>query len=133
MSEYRFTDGNLIVLYMVHTGRNEDGSLPDYVMERVKVGLETHTIVMASRPDKHKTMVIIVADSDSAESGHVAPLRAFESPGEILLWAGGVECGVSGRIVRLLIDHETFRTRRHQAGIVGGFHRTDLDAEARHK
>jgi hypothetical protein len=67
MSEYRFTDGNLIILYMVHTGRTTDGSLPDYVRERVKVGLETYTIVMGSRPDKHKTMVIIVGEPQSAE------------------------------------------------------------------
>jgi hypothetical protein len=66
MSEYRFTDGNLIVLYAVHTGRNADGSLPDYIKERVKVGLETHAIVMSSRPDKHKTMLIIVGDHENA-------------------------------------------------------------------
>ena len=62
MSEYRFTDGNLIILYTVHTGKTPDGSLPDYVNERIKVGLETHMIVMSSRPDKHKTMVIIVGE-----------------------------------------------------------------------
>jgi hypothetical protein len=66
MSDYRFTDGNLIVLYAVHTGRNADGSLPDYIKERIKVGLETHTIVMGSRPDKHKTMVIVVGEAVQA-------------------------------------------------------------------
>lgn len=67
MSEYRFTDGNLIVLYAVHTGRMADGSLPDYINERIKVALETHRIVMSSRPDKHKTMVIVVGESGPAE------------------------------------------------------------------
>lgn len=67
MSEYKFTDGNLIILYAVHTGRNADGSLPDYIKERVKVGLETHSIVMGSRPDKHKTMLIIVGEPQAAE------------------------------------------------------------------
>jgi hypothetical protein len=66
MSEYRFTDGNLIILYAVHIGRNADGSLPDYIKERVKVGLETYTIVMGSRPDKHKTMLIIVGEPEQA-------------------------------------------------------------------
>jgi hypothetical protein len=67
MSEYRFTDGNLLILYGVHTGKTADGSLPDYIKERVKVGLETYGIIMGSRPDKHKTMVIIVGEPLSAE------------------------------------------------------------------
>jgi hypothetical protein len=66
MSEYRFTDGNLIVLYAVHKGRSS-GSLPEYVQERVKVGLETHDMVMRSRPDRHKTMVMIVGEPGPAE------------------------------------------------------------------
>ncbi len=68
-SEYRFTDGNLIVLYAVHKGKSAaaDGGLPDYIKERVKVGLETYGMVMRSRPDKHKTMVIIVGEQGPAE------------------------------------------------------------------
>jgi hypothetical protein len=67
MSEYRFTDGNLIVLYAVHKGKSADGGLPDYILERVKLGLETHGMVMRSRPDKHKTMVMIVGELGPAE------------------------------------------------------------------
>jgi hypothetical protein len=67
MSEYRFNDGNLIVLYAVHKGKSSDGGLPDYILERVKLGLETHGMVMRSRPDKHKTMVMIVGELGSAE------------------------------------------------------------------
>ena len=67
MSEYRFTDGNLIVLYAIHKGKSSDGGLPDYILERVKVGLETYGMVMRSRPDKHKTMVMIVGEQESAE------------------------------------------------------------------
>jgi hypothetical protein len=67
MSEYRFTDGNLIVLYAVHRGRAAGGGLPDYILERVKVGLETYGIVMRSKADHHKTMVIIVGDQGPAE------------------------------------------------------------------
>jgi hypothetical protein len=69
MSDYYFTDGNLIVLYVVHNSKpskNVD-ELPDYIMERVKVGLETYNSVMRSKPDKHKTMVMIVGEQEIAE------------------------------------------------------------------
>ncbi|MEM2140193.1 hypothetical protein, partial [Nitrososphaera sp.] len=62
MSEYRFTDGNLLVLYAVHKGRTQDGSLPDYIQERVNLALETYNTIAKSRPDSHKTMVMIVVD-----------------------------------------------------------------------
>jgi hypothetical protein len=69
MSEYRFTDGNLLVLYAIHRGKSQDGSdsLPDYVQERVKVGLETYNTIMKSRPDRHKTMVMIVGEQGPSE------------------------------------------------------------------
>ena len=67
MSEYRFTDGNLIVLYAVHRGRSGEGVLPDYVLERIKLSLETYGMVMKSRPDNHKTMVMIVGEVGPAE------------------------------------------------------------------
>ena len=35
-------------------------SFPGYIKERIKVGLETYGMIMKSRPDKHKTMVMIV-------------------------------------------------------------------------
>ena len=61
MSEYRFTDGNLLVIYAIYRGKSEtDDELPDYIRERVKVGLETYSMIMKSRPDKHKTMIMIV-------------------------------------------------------------------------
>jgi hypothetical protein len=69
MSEYRFTDGNLLVLYAIHTSKSAaaNGELPDYIKERVKVGLETYGMIMRSRPDKHKTMVMIVGTQGPAE------------------------------------------------------------------
>jgi hypothetical protein len=67
MSEYRFTDGNLIILYAIHKGRAADSGLPDYIRERIKVGLETYGIVMRSKADKHKTMVIVVGEAGQAE------------------------------------------------------------------
>ena len=68
MSEYRFTDGNLLVLYAIHKGKSEtNGELPGYIKERIKVGLETYGMIMKSRPDKHKTMVMIVGAQGPAE------------------------------------------------------------------
>ncbi len=67
MSEYRFTDGNLIILYAVHKGKSADGGLPYYIIERVKVGLETYGMVMRSKADHHKTMVIIVGEPGPSE------------------------------------------------------------------
>jgi hypothetical protein len=67
MSEFRFTDGNLIVLYAIHKGRAADGGLPDYIQERIRVGLETYGIVMRSKADKHKTMVMVVGEHGPAE------------------------------------------------------------------
>ena len=73
MSEYRFTDGNLIVLYAIHKSKSAattstaDIKLPDYIIERVKVGLETYNMVMSSKADKHKSMVIIVGNLEPAQ------------------------------------------------------------------
>ncbi len=68
MSEYRFTDGNLLIVYAIHKGKSAANSdLPDYIKERIKVGLETYAMIMRSRPDKHKTMVIVVGDPGPAE------------------------------------------------------------------
>jgi hypothetical protein len=62
-SEYRFTDGNLIILYAIHKGRSAaDVMLPDYIKERIKLCLETYRLIIRSRPDRHKTMVMIVCD-----------------------------------------------------------------------
>ena len=68
-SEYRFTDGNLLVLYAIYNSKPvaADGELPDYIQERIKVGLETYGMIMRSRPDKHKTMVMIVGAPGPAQ------------------------------------------------------------------
>jgi hypothetical protein len=68
MSEYRFTDGNILVLYAIHKGKlAADGGLPEYIKERTKVCIETYRMIMRSRPDKHKTMVMIVGEYSTAE------------------------------------------------------------------
>ena len=76
MSEYRFTDGNLIVLYAIHKGKSADNSLPDYVMERIKVGVDTYGMILRSRPDNHKTMVMIVGEPVNAEKVKEALVQA---------------------------------------------------------
>jgi hypothetical protein len=82
MSEYRFTDGNLIVLYAIHRGESANGGLPDYILERVKLGLETYGMVMRSKADHHKTMVIVVGEQGPAEEVKEALVQ------------GGVEQGI---------------------------------------
>lgn len=68
MSEYRFTEGNLIILYAIYRGRSADGrSLPDYMLERVKVCMDTLRIITRSKPDKHKTTIYVIANVESAE------------------------------------------------------------------
>jgi hypothetical protein len=69
MSEHRFTDGNLLVVYAIHKSRPaaDGGDLPDYIKERIKVSVETYGMIMRSRPDKHKTMVMVVGAAEPAE------------------------------------------------------------------
>jgi hypothetical protein len=68
MSEYHFTDGNLIVTYAIYQGKSDsENSLPDYITERIKVTLETYDMVMRSKADRHKTMIIVVGKSAPAE------------------------------------------------------------------
>ena len=64
----RFTDGNLIILYAIHRSISKDGSLPDYINERVNVCINTFRIIMQSKPDNYKTMIIVVANMIYAES-----------------------------------------------------------------
>lgn len=68
MSEHRFTEGNLIILYAIFRGRSADGRrLPDYVLERIKVCMDTLRIITRSKPDKHRTSILVVANLESGE------------------------------------------------------------------
>jgi hypothetical protein len=68
MSEHRFTEGNLIILYAIYRGRSGDGrSLPDYMLERVKVCMDTVRIITRSKPDRHKSTIYVVANLEAAE------------------------------------------------------------------
>lgn len=86
MSEYRFTDGNLLVLYAIHNGKSAtDEGFPEYIKERIKVCLETYRMIMRSRPDKHKTMVIIVGEHNTAEKAREELMEGGISNGIIAL------------------------------------------------
>lgn len=61
LSEYRFTDGNLIILYALHNQHSSKrNGIPDYIDERVKLCIETYRITVQSRPDGNKTTILIV-------------------------------------------------------------------------
>ncbi|MGB8938480.1 MAG: hypothetical protein WCC17_25590 [Candidatus Nitrosopolaris sp.] len=63
MSEPRYTEGNLIILYAIYRAGSVDSrSLPDHILERIKVCLGTLRIITSSKPDKHKTTIVIVAN-----------------------------------------------------------------------
>lgn len=69
MSEYRFTDGNLIILYAIHkqnsfTGQNR---IPDYIDERVKLCFDTYKIIRQSKPDGEKTVILVVGSQQYSE------------------------------------------------------------------
>ena len=68
MSEYHFTDGNLIILYAIHGSTSMDGGLPDYINERIKICVDIFRIIMRSKPDKYKTTIIIVANRKSTQN-----------------------------------------------------------------
>lgn len=69
MSEYRFTHGNLVILYAIHrqtylVGQNR---IPDHVNERVKLCLNIQKIIEQSKPDGRKTVIWVVS---SQHDGH---------------------------------------------------------------
>ena len=68
MPEYHFTDGNLIILYAIHRSSPIDHGLPRHIDERIKTCIDTFRIIMQSKPDKHKTMIIIVANRKSTQN-----------------------------------------------------------------
>lgn len=69
MSEYRFTDGNLIILYAIHRQNSFIGQnrIPDYINERVKLCLNTYRIIRQSKPDGEKTVILVVGSQQNSE------------------------------------------------------------------
>jgi hypothetical protein len=69
LSEYRFTHGNLIILYAIHrqTYPVEQNRIPDYVNERVKLCLNIHKIIEQSKPDGKKTVIWVVGSQHDGD------------------------------------------------------------------
>lgn len=69
MSKYRFTDGNLIILYAIHRQNSLIGQnrIPDYINERVKLCLNIYRIIEQSKPDGNRTVILIVGDQQDGE------------------------------------------------------------------
>ena len=65
MSQRRFTDGNLIVLFGVHTQTKTAGTLPSHVEERAKACINLYHIIMTSKPDHNNTQVLVAVDTNT--------------------------------------------------------------------
>ena len=80
MSDNAFTYGNLILLYCnfnrdrhpngeiddESTNGNVDDSLPDFIMGRIELCIQTFNIIMKSKPDKFNTSVILTSKNEYA-------------------------------------------------------------------
>lgn len=69
MSEYRFTHGNLVILYAIHrqtylVGQNR---IPDHVNERIKSCLNIQKIIEQSKPDGRKTVIWVVSSQHDGD------------------------------------------------------------------
>lgn len=65
MSEEKFTQGNLIMLYANQRTKNlEARDLPMHIHERVKTCLNTFKLIKTSKPDKSETSIVIISTLD---------------------------------------------------------------------
>jgi len=62
LSETRFTDGNLIILYSIHQSPSSS-ELPSHVLERINLCERMYHVILRSKPDAHKTIILVIADS----------------------------------------------------------------------
>ncbi len=80
MADHAFTYGNILLLYCNFTKddsfvKDEDENLeekndrilPDFIMARINLCIETFNIIMKSKPDKFHTSVIVVSKSDHSK------------------------------------------------------------------
>ena len=68
MSQPHFTDGNLIILFGVHTESEVAETVPNYVEERIRVCVNIYRIVTTSKPDRNNTLVLVVADTKTGQN-----------------------------------------------------------------
>jgi hypothetical protein len=60
MSETHFTEGNLIILYSIH--KNSSLQLPNHILERIEHCNRLYQIILKSKPDSNKTIILVVAE-----------------------------------------------------------------------
>lgn len=61
----RFIDGNLIILYALSKSSSTQEGSPEYILNRVRLCLDIHGIIIRSKPDKNRTVVYTVTDLKS--------------------------------------------------------------------
>lgn len=65
MSEIHFTDGNLIILYAIH--KNSSLKLPPHILERIEHCTRLYQVILKSKPDSHKTLILVIAEPNYSE------------------------------------------------------------------
>jgi hypothetical protein len=65
LSEIHFTDGNLIILYAIH--KNSSLKLPSHILERIEHCIRLYQVILKSKPDSHKTIILIIAEPHYSE------------------------------------------------------------------
>jgi hypothetical protein len=68
MSQPHFTDGNLIILFGVHTESGVAETVPNHVEERIRVCVVLFRIVRTSKPDRDNTLILVVADTNTGQN-----------------------------------------------------------------
>jgi hypothetical protein len=68
MSQPHFTDGNLIILFGVHTESEAAETVPNHVEERIRVCVDLYRIVKTSKPDRENTLILVVADTNTGQN-----------------------------------------------------------------
>lgn len=86
MSDTAFTYGNILLLYCVFDGDKKPAAIsspspskgnngnknpnhdvvniPDYIIGRINLCIDTFNVIMSSKPDKHHTSVVIISKND---------------------------------------------------------------------
>ena len=76
----RFIDGNLIILYALSKSSSTQEGSPEYILNRVRLCLDIHGIIIRSKPDKNRTVVYTVTDLKSI--GYIKQERVKRGIGE---------------------------------------------------
>jgi len=131
MSENRFVSGNVIVLYCNYVSLDSTEQLPEYIMERIRVCVKTHQRIMASKPDKSDTEIIVVADKNvgSVVKNYLVSYAVEES--KIILESSNN----IGHVFSVIIDKIKKRPNPPVVYFVSSYHQKDFfdSAAARYR